>query len=65
MGGIGVAAQRRADTVEFVSGNGRAHTTATDQYADFGVAVLHGFTDLFGVVGIIVRDRAIVGAEVR
>src|SRR5829696_3445453 len=65
MGGIGVAAQRCANAVEFVGGDGGPDTATTDQYSDFRGAVLHSFADLFCVVGIIVGNRAVVRAEVR
>src|SRR5262245_17642995 len=64
MRGICVAAERRADAVEFVGGHRSTDTTTADQYSELGSAVLHGFADLFRVVRIIVRDRPVVCAEV-
>ncbi len=64
MCGIGVAAERRANAVEFISCHSGADTTTADQYANLSGAVLHGFADLFCVVRIVVRDRAVVRAEV-
>src|SRR5215217_731388 len=64
MRGIRIAAERRANAVEFVGGDGSANTTSADQYSDLCGAVLHGLADLFCVVRIIVRDRAVVRAEV-
>src|SRR5690349_22494257 len=61
---IRVAAERRANAVEFVSSDSGAHATTADQDSDLSGAVLDSFADLFGVIRIIVRDRAIVRAEV-
>src|SRR5215217_3267023 len=64
MRGICVATERRANAVKLVGGNSSADTTTADQYPDLGGAVLHGFCDLFCVVRIVVRNRAVVRAEV-
>ena len=45
-------------------GDRGADTATANQYSDLSGAVLHGFAHLFGVVGIIVRNRAVVRAEV-
>ena len=41
MRGIRVAAEGRANTVEFISRHGGADTTTADQYANLGGSVLH------------------------
>src|SRR5689334_8541623 len=64
MRSIRVAAKRRANAVEFISGHGGAYSAAADQGSDLSGAVLDSFADLFGVIRIIVRDRAIVRAGV-
>src|ERR1700750_2452651 len=61
---IGVAAERRANAVEFVRGDRSTDTTTADQYSDLRGAILHSFADLFRVIRIIVRNRAVVRAEV-
>src|SRR6185369_10924407 len=63
MRGIRVAAERRANTVEFVCGDGSPYATTAHEYSDLG-AILHRLADLFRVVRIIVRDGAVVRAEV-
>ena len=64
MCGVSVAAKRRANAAEFVRRNGSADTTAANQYPDLSGAVLHGLTNLFCVVRIIVRNGTVVSAEV-
>src|ERR1051325_9639814 len=64
MRGIGVTAQRRANADQFVSGYGSTDTAATNKYSDLCRAVLNGFTDFFGVIGIIVWNGAVVRAEI-
>jgi len=64
MRGIRVAAERRANAVEFVSGNRRTNTTTADQYPNLRGATLHSFADLFRVIRIIVRNRTVVRAEI-
>jgi hypothetical protein len=64
MSGIRVTAERGANAEELISGDSRAHTTPADQYSNLSGAVLHGLADLFGVIRIIVRDGAVVRAEV-
>src|SRR6185369_5338188 len=61
---IGVTAECSPDAVEFVGGDSSTDATTTDEYSDLGGAVLHSFADLFCVVRIIVRNRAVVRAEV-
>src|SRR5215470_3876168 len=64
MRGIGVAAECCANAVEFVGSDGSADAAAANQQTDLGIAVLNGVPDLYSVVGIIVRDGAVVSAEV-
>src|ERR1044072_7157661 len=64
MCGIRVAAEGSADAVEFISGNSSADPTTANQYSDLSGAILHRLADLFRVVRIIVRNRAVVRAEV-
>src|ERR1043165_2387128 len=64
MRGVRVATERRANTAQFVRRYRRADTTTADQDPDLSRAALHGLADLFRVVRIIVRDRAVVSAEV-
>src|SRR5215212_599845 len=61
---IRVTAERGANAVELVGGNGGADTAAADQYADVSGAILHGFAHLDCVIRIIVRNGAVVRAEV-
>jgi len=63
-GGVSVAAECRADAVKISSGHCRTDTTPADEYPDFRGATLHRFTNLFCVVRIIVRNGAVVSAEV-
>src|SRR6476661_629619 len=63
MRGIRVAAERRANAVEFVSGDGGPYATTAHQYSNLG-AILHRLADLFRVIRIIVRYGAVVRAEV-
>jgi len=64
MCGIRVAAERGANAVELVGGNSGADTAAADQYADVSGAILHGFAYLDCVVRIVVRNGAVVRAEI-
>src|SRR5215204_3583138 len=64
MCGIRVTAEGGANDVELVGGNSGADTAAADQYADLSGALLHGFAYLDCVVRIVVRNGAVVRAEV-
>src|SRR5688572_31412860 len=61
---IRIAAKRRANAAQLVRRDRRAYTTPTDQHADLRRTVLHGFANQFCVIRIIVRNRAVVSAEV-
>src|SRR6185369_5225067 len=63
MRGIRVAAKRRTNAVEFVCGDGSPYATSAHEYSELG-AILHRLADLFRVVWIIVRNGAVVRAEV-
>src|ERR1041384_3824896 len=64
MRGVGVAAERGANAVKFVCSDSSADAAAANQHANFGVAVLNCVAHLDGVVRIIIRDGAVVSAEV-
>src|ERR1044072_636713 len=64
MRGIRIAAERRANTVEFIGSDSSADPTTANEYSDLSGAILHRLTDLFGIVRIIVRNRPVVRTEV-
>ena len=64
MRGIGVAAERRANAVDFVCGDSGSDATTANNYSDLSSAILHGLAYLFSVVRIIVRNRAVMRAKV-
>jgi hypothetical protein len=64
MCGIRIATERCSYATKLVSGNRSANSAAADQNADLYRSILYRFANLACIVWIVVRDRAIVSAEV-
>lgn len=63
--GIGITAKRRADAAQLIRSHSRTDTAAADQNPDIRGAALHGFTNQFCVIRIIVRNGGVVSAKIR
>src|ERR1700752_660762 len=64
MCGVRIAAKCCANAAHFVCGYRGANTAAANKYSNFSNAVLYSLAYQFRVIGVIVRKRAVVRAEV-